>query len=521
MATRSCTYNGMANFNGGWSPSSGYSKTLDGYIGDGGGYGVALKFAVPSAPGAAAGRSLTIALDLMTLGYTSLTLEYWVTTAGRPDGPNYGGGPPAVQGTQILHGTSAVSGLNTANWSRKTFKTGATAALPAGGGTYYLWLRCNHNGVVRASTPAFTLNYTAQTPCGAPTVFSASPSPFEGSVTLSWSGAAAGTGNAITGYELQYATSTNNSVWSGWSAFKTVSAASGSASAADTPGIARGAYEKWRVRTCGAAGSGYYSGWMESNSVRKNSAPAAPAAFSASPALIASGGSVTLSWSGASDADGNIAHYELQKTANGGASWSAAGTASGSSTAVKLAEGAGAAVQFRIRTVDAFGIASGWKTSGTVTVNSAPSAPTQVSASAAVFGAGDRIAFSWSGMADPDGNITHYILQARKTAGGTWGAWQTLESALKTADTALTAAEGTAFTPANHEKVQVRVCCVDAFGLTSGYTAGPELLRDDPTGIKVYAGGAWKKGYVHVCRGGKYVECTLYACRGGVFVRGE
>ena len=71
MATRSCTYNGMANFNGGWSPSSGYSKTLDGYIGDGGGYGVALKFAVPSAPGAAAGRSLTIALDLMTLGYRS------------------------------------------------------------------------------------------------------------------------------------------------------------------------------------------------------------------------------------------------------------------------------------------------------------------------------------------------------------------------------------------------------------------------------------------------------------------
>ena len=51
MATRSCTYNGMANFNGGWSPSSGYSKTLDGYIGDGGGYGVALKFAVPSCPG--------------------------------------------------------------------------------------------------------------------------------------------------------------------------------------------------------------------------------------------------------------------------------------------------------------------------------------------------------------------------------------------------------------------------------------------------------------------------------------
>ena len=230
---------------------------------------------------------------------------------------------------------------------------------------------------------------------------------------------------------------------------------------------------------------------------------------------------MTLSWSGASDADGNIAHYELQKTANGGASWSAAGTASGGSTAVKLAEGAGAAVQFRIRTVDAFGIASGWKTSGTVTVNSAPSAPTQVSASAAVFGAGDRIAFSWSGMADPDGNISHYILQARKTAGGTWGAWQTLESALKTADTALTAAEGAAFTPANHEKVQVRVCCVDAFGLTSGYTAGPELLRDDPTGIKVYAGGAWKKGYVHVCRGGKYVECTLYACRDGTFVKGE
>ena len=514
----------MANFNGGWTPSSGYNKTSDGYIGDGSGYGCVMQFAIPNAPGAAAGRSLTITVSLMTLYYSDVTVEYWITDEGRPDGVNYGSGPPAVKGTQLLHGTSAVSGLNTASWSQKTFTTGTTSSLPAGGGTYYLWLRCNHNATMRASTASFTLNYTAQTACGAPTVFTASPNPFEGSATLSWSGATADTGNAISGYELQYCTSTNNTAWGSWTALKTVSSTATGTSTTDTPSLARGSYEKWRVRTQGAAGSTYYSGWKESNSIRKNSAPAAPSSFSAPSTLIASGGSVTLSWSGASDADGNIRSYEIQKSTNGGGTWAAvktvSSTAASGSTAVTLSEGAGTTVQFRIRTVDAFGVASSYKAGVSVVINSAPAAPTQLLASATVFNVGDRITLTWSGMSDVNGNISHYILQARKTTGGTWSAWQTLESKLSAENATFTTGDGTAFTPSNHEKVQARVCCVDAFGLTSAYLSGPEILRDDATGIKIYANNAWKKGYVYVCQNGAYKEGTLYICKNGTFVKG-
>ncbi len=109
------------------------------------------------------------------------------------------------------------------------------------------------------------------TACTAPTTFTVSPAVFEegGSLTLSWKGAAGGISNDITGYEIQYAISNDKTSWSGWTAWKTLSGTS----AAVTPGIARGQYIKYRIRTRGSAGSSYYSKWKESNVAYKDNEP--------------------------------------------------------------------------------------------------------------------------------------------------------------------------------------------------------------------------------------------------------
>ena len=72
--------------------------------------------------------------------------------------------------------------------------------------------------------PVLTINwYNPVSACGAPTSCSVNSTLAEGNVTLSWSGASSGTGNAISSYEIQYSDSSNNSTWGSLDALTTVS----------------------------------------------------------------------------------------------------------------------------------------------------------------------------------------------------------------------------------------------------------------------------------------------------------
>ena len=117
---------------------------------------------------------------------------------------------------------------------------------------------------------SYKYNYTA---CGAPTSFSCSPTLTSNTTTLSWSGAKGGTSNAISSYEIQYCESSDNKTWGSWTALTTVtSSATNGTKSVSASGI-HGNYSKFRIRTCGAAGSSYYSSWKESsNTVRRDHA---------------------------------------------------------------------------------------------------------------------------------------------------------------------------------------------------------------------------------------------------------
>jgi len=178
------------------------------------------------------------------------------------------------------------------------------------------------SGVIDNSSYTVTSSALLTTACGAPSACSVSPTVAEGSAALSWSGASGGTNNAVTGFEIQYSDSSNNTDWGSWTALSTVSTSDSSGSLSVSPPSTRGSYRRFRVRTQGSAGSGYYSDWkVSSNSVRKNTPPQPATTLTASPTVY-SEGPVTLTWSGASGGTSPIKGYMLaSRTSTDSSTW--------------------------------------------------------------------------------------------------------------------------------------------------------------------------------------------------------
>lgn len=225
--------------------------------------------------------------------------------------------------------------------------------------------------------------YCDVTACGAPTVCSVSAALAEGNVTLSWSGAANGAGNAITSYEIQYSDSPDNSSWGDWTALTMVSTSATNGILSVSPPATRGNYRRFRIRTRGAAGESFYSDWtVSSNTVRRNTLPTPPTSFTAAPAIY-EGVVVTLTWSGAAPGTSAIKQYVIQRSiSTDGTNWSAyealtiivSSSTSGTYTA-NASQIAGTYTRYRISVTDTLDAVSAYVISGTVKKNSPPSAP--------------------------------------------------------------------------------------------------------------------------------------------------
>ena len=152
--------------------------------------------------------------------------------------------------------------------------------------TYYVITLGTKAGYDSAASGTATLSSYAYTVCTAPTSISISAAIAEGNVTLSWSGAEAGTANPITGYRISYQDSTNNSTWGAAQALQTVIASNGSGSLSVAPPTTRGSYRRFIIQTLGTA-SGYDSGEAISpGSVRKNRTPNPPSFLSGSETYV-------------------------------------------------------------------------------------------------------------------------------------------------------------------------------------------------------------------------------------------
>ena len=154
----------------------------------------------------------------------------------------------------------------------------------------------------------------------------------------------------------------------------------------------------------------------DDGTVSTNTAPSTPGSISV-PSSIMGGTNISISWAKSSDAESNLAGYKVERSTNGGSSWSQIYQGTATSTTNNVAFGT-TSVMYRVKAYDTEGLESGWRTSSQVTVvnNNAPSAPPSIAVPNDVKG-GSTLVISWTAASDSDGNLSGYILE-RSTDGG-------------------------------------------------------------------------------------------------------
>ena len=181
------------------------------------------------------------------------------------------------------------------------------------------------------------------------------------------------------------------------------------------------------------------------------------------PNTIKGGESCSISWATSTDPDGNLEGYIVERSYNGGSSWSQIYQGSSTSISTTIPHGT-STVMFRVCAYDTDGARSGWRTSGNKTVvnNREPNAPPAINVPVSPSG-GASVTVTWSAASDPDGNLEGYRLERQWDGKGTFD--QIYQGA---------ALSFTETIPKNaHTSVTYRVRAYDAFGATSGYTTSP------------------------------------------------
>lgn len=207
----------------------------------------------------------------------------------------------------------------------------------------------------------------------------------------------------------------------------------------------------------------------DDGTVSTNTAPSTPGSISV-PSSIMGGTNISISWAKSSDAESNLAGYKVERSTNGGSSWSQIYQGTATSTTNNVAFGT-TSVMYRVKAYDTEGLESGWRTSSQVTVvnNNAPSAPPSIAVPNDVKG-GSTLVISWTAASDSDGNLSGYILE-RSTDGGSAYTQVYKGNALTYTDT-ITKGWST---------VMYRVKAYDSYNAQSGYTTSTKHTVDNNT----------------------------------------
>ena len=220
----------------------------------------------------------------------------------------------------------------------------------------------------------------------------------------------------------------------------------------------------------------------DDGTVSTNTTPSTPGSISV-PSSIRGGTNISISWAKSSDAESNLAGYKVERSTNGGSSWSQIYQGTATSTTNNVAFGT-TSVMYRVKAYDTEGLESGWRTSSQVTVvnNNAPSAPPSIAVPNDVKG-GSTLVISWTAASDSDGNLSGYILE-RSTDGGSSYTQVYKGNALTYTDT-ITKGWST---------VMYRVKAYDSYNAQSGYTTSTKRTVDNNTAPTITTSSAANLG---------------------------
>ena len=220
----------------------------------------------------------------------------------------------------------------------------------------------------------------------------------------------------------------------------------------------------------------------DDGTVSTNTAPSTPWNISV-PSSIMGGTNISISWAKSSDAESNLAGYKVERSTNGGWSWSQIYQGTATSTTDSIAFGT-TSVMYRVKAYDTDGLESGWRTSSRVTVvnNNAPSAPPSIAVPKDVKG-GSTLVISWTAASDSDGNLSGYILE-RSTDGG-FAYMQVYKGDALTYTDTITKGWST---------VMYRVKAYDSYNAQSGYTTSTKRTVDNNTAPTITTSSAANLG---------------------------
>ena len=220
----------------------------------------------------------------------------------------------------------------------------------------------------------------------------------------------------------------------------------------------------------------------DDGTVSTNTAPSTPWNISV-PSSIMGGTNISISWEKSYDAESNLAGYKVERSTDGGWSWSRIYQGTATSTTDNVAFGT-TSVMYRVKAYDTEGLESGWRTSSQVTVvnNNAPSAPPSIAVPNDVKG-GSTLVISWTAASDSDGNLSGYILE-HSTDGGSSYTQVYKGNALTYTDT-ITKGWST---------VMYRVKAYDSYNAQSGYTTSTKRTVDNNTAPTITTSSAANLG---------------------------
>lgn len=275
--------------------------------------------------------------------------------------------------------------------------------------------------------------YTKATAPTSVTVASTNVAP-GASIKLSWSGASAGTANAITGYEVYRSTSASGT----YTKLTTVSTTATSGSVNVTAPTTSGASYYYKVLTVGTV-SGYSSDQSTQYATLtcSYSAPTKVTSITiggSSSTYATSGSNVTLAWSGATAGTNNaITGYVVYQN---GTEYK---TTTGTSISVPAHATAGSSYTYTVVTKGTHSN-SGASSGVTVYTYSAPTAPTDISVSNDTPNADESVTLSWSGAAAGSYNlITGYHIYRSDSADGSYSYLTAVETAATSSSCSVTA----------------------------------------------------------------------------------
>ena len=213
----------------------------------------------------------------------------------------------------------------------------------------------------------------------------------------------------------------------------------------------------------------------DSGNVFVNTSPSVPSSISV-PSTITDGDTITVSWGAASDAEGNLSGYKLEKSTNGGSSWSQIYQGSARSKTDTIS--GITQVMYRVKAYDSEGLESGYTTSNNISVRFAPTAPNGITVPEG-FSDGATITITWGASTDVNNNLAGYRLEKSTDGGSIWS--QIYQgSALSIGDLVTGVSQ-----------VRYRVKAYDTTNLESAYTTSQNVLVNRNPGIQCdYASGS-------------------------------